>query len=212
MDGGAKIENGQRRHCRLPTFVCYRARCSEQNFAVEAGQTLLLKGPSGCGKTTLLRAICGFWPHSGGRVTVAEGARMLVLPQRSYLPLGSLRAGLAYPAEEHAIPDASARHICRSLAELIPSLDHVAQWSSILSLGEQQRIGFARALIARPDLLFLDEATSALDEPSEANLFRTVRAELPNAAIVSIGHRSSLAALHHRSLDLDQRFTLAESA
>ena len=219
VDSGVKIENGQKNaplsvadiHVMTPDGALL---LENTNFAVEAGQTLLLKGPSGCGKTTLLRAICGFWPHSGGRVTVAEGARMLVLPQRSYLPLGSLRAGLAYPAEEHAIPDASARHaLCKvGLAELIPSLDHVTQWSSILSLGEQQRIGFARALIARPDLLFLDEATSALDEPSEANLFRTVRAELPNAAIVSIGHRSSLAALHHRSLDLDQRFTLAESA
>jgi putative ATP-binding cassette transporter len=184
------------------------------NFSVEAGQTLLLKGPSGCGKTTLLRAICGFWPHSSGSVVVAEGARMLVLPQSPYLPLGSLRAALAYPSEEHAIPDSELRHALAKvgLAELIASLDQVAQWSSILSLGEQQRIGFARAIIARPDVLFLDEATSALDEPSEAFLMRAIRSELPNAAIVSIGHRSSLAALHHWVIDLNQRLALVESA
>ena len=139
---------------------------------------------------------------------------MLVLPQSPYLPLGSLRAALAYPAEEHAIPDSELRHALAKvgLAELIASLDQVAQWSSILSLGEQQRIGFARAIIARPDVLFLDEATSALDEPSEAFLMRAIRAELPNAAIVSIGHRSSLAALHHRAIDLNQRLALVESA
>ncbi|KAB2943580.1 MAG: ATP-binding cassette domain-containing protein [Hyphomicrobium sp.] len=142
------------------------------NFSVEAGQTLLLKGPSECGKTTLLRAICGFWPYSSGSVALVEGARMLVLPQSPYLPLGSLRVVLAYPAEEHAIPDSELRHALAKvgLGHLLASLDHVDQWSAMLSLGEQQRIGFARALIARPDVLFLDEATSALDEHAEAYL------------------------------------------
>lgn len=184
------------------------------NFAVEAGQTLLLKGPSGCGKSTLVRAICGHWPHASGRIAVAKGARLLVLPQKPYLPLGSLRAALAYPADEH-IPSASfLRHALAAvgLANLYPSLDHVAQWSSTLSVGEQQRLGFARALIARPDILFLDEATSALDEPSEAHLMRVLRIELPNAAIVSVGHRSTLAALHHRAIDLSNSYMLAETA
>ncbi len=184
------------------------------NFSVEAGQTLLLKGPSGCGKTTLLRAICGFWPHSSGSVALVEGARTLVLPQSPYLPLGSLRAVLAYPAEEHTIPDSKLRHALAKvgLAELFASLDQVVQWSTILSLGEQQRVGFARALIAHPDVLFLDEATSALDEHAEAYVMRAIRAELPNAAIISIGHRSSLALLHHRVIDLGQRLALVESA
>ena len=184
------------------------------NFAVEAGQTLLLKGASGCGKSTLLRAICGYWPHASGRIAVAEGARLFVLPQKPYLPLGSLRAAVAYPADEHVPCDSVLRHALAAvgLADLFPSLDHVAQWSSTLSLGEQQRIGFARALIARPDVLFLDEATSALDEPSEAHLMRALRAELPAAAIVSIGHRSSLAALHHRAIDLSNRYILAKTA
>lgn len=186
----------------------------EANFAVEAGQTLLLRGASGCGKSTLLRAICGHWPHASGRVALAEGARLLVLPQKPYLPLGSLRAALAYPAEEHVPSDFALRHALAAvgLAELDPSLDRVAQWSSTLSVGEQQRLGFARALIARPHILFLDEATSALDEPSEAHLMRTLRAELPNAAIISIGHRTSLGPLHHREIDLEQRLILVQSA
>lgn len=184
------------------------------NFAVESGQALLLRGPSGCGKTTLLRAICGFWPYSGGRVALPNGGRVLVLPQAPYLPLGSLRAALAYPAEEHTVAEPDLHHALAKagLAGLVASLDHVAPWSSVLSPGEQQRLGFARALIAQPDVLFLDEATSALDEASEAYLMRTIRAELPNAAIVSIGHRSSLVSQHHRVIDLGQQLALVQSA
>lgn len=186
----------------------------DANFTVQAGKTLLLTGPSGCGKTTLLRAICGLWPHSSGRIAMAPEARVLVLPQRPYLPLGSLRAALSYPVSEDAVSEKGLRAALAKvgLAELMPSLDRIAQWSDILSLGEQQRIGFARALLTRPDILLLDEATSALDEPSEAALFRTLKAELPNAAIVSIGHRSTLVALHHRTVDLDPRFAMAQSA
>ncbi len=184
------------------------------NFTAEAGKALLLTGPSGCGKTTLLRAICGFWPHASGRVTLAPGARVLVLPQRPYLPLGSLRAAVSYPAPEHIISDERIRNGLAKvgLADLMGSLDRRDSWSDMLSLGEQQRIGFARALLTNADVLLLDEATSALDEPSEAALFRMIRTELPNAAIVSIGHRSTLASLHHRTVDLNPRFALAESA
>ena len=179
-----------------------------------AGKALLLKGSSGCGKSTLLRTICGFWPHSRGRVLLAPGARVLALPQRPYLPLGSLRAALTYPAAEDAVADERLHSALAKvgLADLVNSLDRCAQWSDILSIGEQQRIGFARALLTRADVLLLDEATSALDEASEAALFRMLRAELPNAAIVSIGHRSTLAALHHRTIDLDRPLTLAHSA
>lgn len=183
-------------------------------LAVEPGKTLLLKGSSGCGKSTLLRTICGFWPHSRGRVLLAPGVRVLALPQRPYLPLGTFRAVLAYPAEEHAVAE-ERLHSALSmvgLSHLIDSLDQRAAWSDILSLGEQQRIGFARALLMRADILLLDEATSALDEPSEAALLHMLRAELPDAAIVSIGHRSTLTALHHRTIDLDRRLSLAHSA
>jgi putative ATP-binding cassette transporter len=184
------------------------------NFTVEAGKALLLKGPSGCGKTTLLRTICGFWPHARGRVMLAPEARVLVLPQRPYLPLGSLRAVLAYPAPERDQPDDRIRGALAKvgLGDFADDLDRVATWGDILSIGEQQRLGFARALLTNADVLLLDEATSALDEPSEATLFRMLRCELPNAAIVSIGHRSTLAALHHRSLDLERPMAAVQSA
>ncbi len=183
-------------------------------FTIDPGSALLLKGSSGCGKSTLLRTICGFWPHSRGRVLLAPGARLLALPQRPYLPLGSLRAVLTYPAAEQAVADETLRSVLAKvgLADLADALDRCAAWSDILSLGEQQRIGFARALLTRADVLLLDESTSALDEPSEAALFRTLRGELPNAAIISIGHRSALVALHHRTIDLDRRLTIAHSA
>jgi vitamin B12/bleomycin/antimicrobial peptide transport system ATP-binding/permease protein len=183
-------------------------------FAIDAGNALLLKGSSGCGKSTLLRTICGFWPHSRGRVLLAPGTRVLALPQRPYLPLGTLRAVVTYPAMEHALADDK---ICDALVdvglgELAQSLDRCAHWSDILSLGEQQRVGFARALLMRSDVLLLDEATSALDEQSEAVLFLMLRAQLPKAAIISIGHRSTLSALHHRTVDLDQRLTVVRAA
>lgn len=183
-------------------------------LAVEPGKTLLLKGSSGCGKSTLLRTICGFWPHSRGRVLMAPGTRVLALPQRPYIPLGSLRAVLAYPAEEHPVAETRLHGALAKvgLSDLVDSLDECAAWGDILSLGEQQRIGFARALLTGADLLLLDEATSALDESSEAAIFRMLRAELPTAAIVSIGHRSTLTALHHRTIDLDRRLSLAHSA
>ncbi len=184
------------------------------NFNVEAGKALLLTGPSGCGKTTLLKAICGLWPYARGRIAVAPETRVLVLPQRPYLPLGSLRAALSYPETERAFSDREIRIALTKvgLAELVDSVDQVGQWSDILSLGEQQRVGFARALLVCPDVLLLDEATSALDEPSEAALFRMLKAELTKAAIVSIGHRSTLIGLHHRAIDVSHRYPLAQTA
>ncbi len=184
------------------------------NFVVEAGKALLLKGPSGCGKTILFRTISGFWPHSQGRVALAPNARVLVVPQKPYLPLGSLRTAVAYPATAFDVPDERIGDALDKvgLGHLLQSLDRVDQWSDAFSLGEQQRIAFARALLARPDVLLLDEATSALDELSEAALFRTLRAELPEAAIVSTGHRASLSDLHQHSINLDRSFAMAEPA
>jgi putative ATP-binding cassette transporter len=174
------------------------------NLDLKAGEAILLTGPSGSGKTTLLRTICGFWPYSTGDIWLRRAARRLAVPQKPYLPLGSLRAALAYPASVHDQPEDEILKVLRGvgLGHLQFSLDFVARWSDILSVGEQQRVAIARAILARPDVLFLDEATSALDEPAEARLLRRLRAELPDAGIVSIGHRTSLAALHDRSIDL----------
>lgn len=169
---------------------------------VKAGESVLLMAPSGAGKTTLLRTILGYWPHARGEVRIRSGARVLALPQKPYFPLGSLRAVLTYPTVEPVPPPHKITRALKlvGLRRLVSSLDEVRPWSDILSTGEQQRVAVARAVLLHPDILFLDEATSALDEASEARLLRGLRRELPAAAIVSIGHRSSLLPLHDRVL------------
>jgi putative ATP-binding cassette transporter len=166
------------------------------------GQALLVQGPSGAGKTTLLRALAGLWPFAQGAVHRPQGAQALFLPQRSYLPQGSLRTALAYPGTEAAdipVKDALKRV---QLGHLLGRLDESADWSRILSLGEQQRLAFARVLLNRPRIVFLDEATSAMDEGLEDAMYRLLRSALPDAVVVSVGHRSTLHALHTHRLQL----------
>jgi vitamin B12/bleomycin/antimicrobial peptide transport system ATP-binding/permease protein len=172
------------------------------HFKVGRGEALLLTGPSGAGKSTLFRALGSIWPFACGEVSVAPRARLLILSQRPYLPLGSLRSVLAYPASDRDVPSEDMRKVMHNvgLSRLADRCDDAMNWTDALSLGEQQRVAFARALLFRPDVLLLDEATSALDESSEAVLYRMLRRELPQAAIVSIGHRSTLASLHDRSI------------
>ncbi len=175
------------------------------DFSLGAGDALLLRGRSGVGKTTLLRAIGGFWTGASGHIDLRTGASLLMLPQRPYMPLGTLRQALIYPHAVDAVGDEQVRHVLYrvGLENLDESLEATELWSDRLSIGEQQRIGIARALIARPDILILDEATSALDEPSEAALMRLLRCELPRSAILSIGHRGSLIALHDRAIEIE---------
>jgi putative ATP-binding cassette transporter len=169
-----------------------------------AGEHLLVTGPSGSGKTSLLRALSGAWEFGSGEVIHPAGQSVLMLPQRSYLPLGTLRGALTYPAGEAAFSDAAVRAVLEAsgLGHLLPRLDEEAPWSNQLSGGEQQRIGFARALLAKPDWLLLDEATASLDEPAEAELYRLLGRELPNVGVISVGHRAGLAAFHGRTLVL----------
>ncbi|MCX5497339.1 ABC transporter ATP-binding protein/permease [Kaistia dalseonensis] len=170
-------------------------------------ERVLVTGPSGSGKTSLFRALGGIWPFGGGGVHIPAGADLLILPQHAYMPLGTLKTALAYPAPEADLADADAETMLElvGLAGLVPSLHEAANWGNRLSGGEQQRIAIARALIAKPDWLLLDEATSALDEKAEADVYGLIRQRLPETTIISIGHRSSLAALHDRFLQLVEK-------
>lgn len=176
---------------------------SALNFSIAAGERVLITGPSGCGKSTLLRALARIWPYAEGRVHMPAAADCLFLPQRPYLPLGSLRAALTYPAAPETVDDSRLIAVLEQLGltHLRPRLDEVALWSQILSGGEQQRVAIARALLHRPRWLFLDEATSALDEAAETLVYQALCAD-PAVSILSVGHRASLAAFHTRSLDL----------
>lgn len=165
---------------------------------IHAGERILVTGPSGCGKSTLFRAIAGIWPYGSGTIEIPAGMRLMFLPQKSYLPIGTLRSALAYPAAEDAYKDLAIRHylsLCR-LPHLEEKLDDVDNWSQRLSPGEQQRVAFVRALLARPDLLFLDEATSALDAQTEELLYELVLKELPGIGLISISHRDIVAKYH----------------
>ncbi|MDT7576683.1 MAG: vitamin B12/bleomycin/antimicrobial peptide transport system ATP-binding/permease protein [Pseudonocardiales bacterium] len=172
------------------------------NLRLTPGDALLIAGPSGSGKTTLLRSLADLWPYAEGSVRrpLADGA--FFLSQQPYVPLGPLRTALAYPATE--IDDTRAQAVLRQvqLPQLADRLDDDIDWSHQLSPGEQQRLGFARILLARPRLVFLDEATSALDEGLEQTLYTLLRDELPDAVVVSVGHRSGLSRLHDNRLDL----------
>lgn len=180
-----------------------QALLSALNFSIAAGERVLITGPSGCGKSTLLRALARIWPYAEGRIHMPAAADCLFLPQRPYLPLGSLRAALTYPAAPETVDEARLIAVLEQLAltHLRPRLDDVALWSQILSGGEQQRVAIARALLHRPRWLFLDEATSALDEAAETLVYQALCAD-PSVSILSVGHRASLAAFHSRSLDL----------
>jgi putative ATP-binding cassette transporter len=186
-------------------------------FNIRSGERTLLTGPSGSGKSTLFRAIAGIWPFGTGSIAVPAQATLMMLPQRPYFPVGSLRAAIAYPAEENAFSPEQVGDalVAVGLPKLAPKLDEDAHWNRTLSLGEQQRLGIARALLHAPQYLFLDEATASLDEPSEAALYRLLEDKLPAATIVSIGHRATLEAFHRRGVTLARagdRFALQEIA
>jgi vitamin B12/bleomycin/antimicrobial peptide transport system ATP-binding/permease protein len=175
-----------------------------KGLSIEPGERVLVTGPSGAGKTSLFRALGGVWPFGTGAIRVPKGASVLVLPQRSYLPLGTLRGALAYPGSNDAFSQGEIEAVLDAvgLSSLKSELDETAYWADKLSGGEQQRLSIARALLQKPQWLFLDEATAALDETAEGQLYRLLIARLPDTAIVSIGHRSSLVEFHDRFFEL----------
>jgi len=186
---------------RLPNG---RPLVSADGFSIRSNERTLVTGPSGAGKSTLFRAIAGVWPFGRGSIAVPAKAKLMILPQRPYFPVGSLRAAIVYPAEASAFDADRVKDvlIAVGLPQLASRLEEDGHWNRILSLGEQQRLGLARALLHAPQYLFLDEATASLDEASEARLYRLLEEKLPTTTIVSIGHRSTLEAFHQRHLVL----------
>ncbi|WP_332696978.1 ABC transporter ATP-binding protein/permease [Bosea sp. (in: a-proteobacteria)] len=175
-------------------------------LTLSAGRSTLVVGPSGSGKSTLFRALSGIWPFGKGHVSTPADTRMLLLPQRPYLPQGTLRAAIAYPSEPDAFADADIRAAMDkvNLGHLAERLDDVDLWGQRLSGGEQQRLAVARALLAKPDWLFLDEATASLDEKLEGEIYAVIRRELPQTSVVSIGHRSTLREMHEELIAMER--------
>ena len=174
------------------------------NLTVNPGEYLLVSGKSGAGKSTLLRALAELWPYGSGQIAMPDDWRVMFLPQRPYLPLGTLRQAIYYP---QSVPENDETDIAALLDEfglstLRDKLDEVDDWSRILSLGEQQRIAFIRILLFKPQLAFLDESTSAMDEELEARSYDKLKEVLPDMAVVSVGHRSSILQRHNVILRL----------
>jgi putative ATP-binding cassette transporter len=188
---------------------------SADSFSLRGNERTLVTGPSGSGKSTLFRAIAGIWPFGTGSIAIPAKASLMMLPQRPYFPVGSLQAAIVYPAEASAYGSDRVTEalISVGLPKLASRIGEEAHWNRMLSLGEQQRLGLARALLHAPQYLFLDEATASLDEPSEAALYRLLEEKLPATTIVSIGHRSTLEAFHQRNVVLARdgdRFALQD--
>lgn len=186
---------------RLPNG---KAIVSAPELVFPAGRSTLVTGPSGSGKSTLFRAIADIWPYGEGEIAAPRNARVMLLPQRPYVPTGTLRTAVTYPGLIGAYDNDEIVRAMKAakLGAFADQLDVEDNWGQRLSGGEQQRLAIARALLDRPDWLFLDEATSALDEKLEGEIYRMLRAELPDSTIVSIGHRSTLIDLHDARIDM----------
>jgi putative ATP-binding cassette transporter len=177
---------------------------SNTSLAIKPHEDVLVTGPSGSGKSTLFRALAGIWPYWKGRIRLPKGAKLLFLPQKPYLPIGSLKRAVSYPDDPANFPDEQVLEALDAvgLPELKDRLDRSENWAQVLSGGEQQRLAFARALLYKPDWLFLDEATAALPDEDQDRLYRLLKERLPRTTIISIGHRASLAGHHEKRLDL----------
>ena len=176
------------------------------NFNLQPGRNVLIKGVSGSGKSTLLRALAGIWPFVSGKINLPKTEELMFIPQKPYIPLGSLREALLYPGRK-PLSDEELLYLldlCQ-IGYLRDKLDLVADWSHVLSVGEQQRLAFVRAHIQEPKWLFLDEATSALDEDTEAAMYALLAERLRQTTLVSIGHRSTLNKYHELMLVIDKQ-------
>lgn len=180
---------------------------ADATVAIAPGDKVLVAGESGSGKSTLIRALAGLWPWGAGSIAVPAGKTTAFLPQKPYLPKGSLRSVLLYPATDAAVEDDTIRAALErcGLSHLAGSLGATRDWDRILSGGERQRVAFARLLIQKPDIIVMDEATSALDDESQTSLLRLFENELAYATIISVGHRAELEDFHERKILLERR-------
>jgi vitamin B12/bleomycin/antimicrobial peptide transport system ATP-binding/permease protein len=199
--GGGDEVDLQKLLVRLPNGT---PLISADDFRIRPSERLLVIGPSGAGKSTLFRAIAGIWPFGSGSISIPAHASLMMLPQKPYFPIGTLHAAIAFPSEATAFGADRIKEVLTEvgLPQLALRIEDEEHWNRILSLGEQQRLGIARALLQAPKFLFLDEATASLDEPAEAALYRLLQEKLPATTVVSIGHRATLDAFHQRKTGL----------
>ena len=179
----------------------------DTEVVIKKGERVLVTGESGTGKSTLVRAISGLWPWGGGQVDIQADSRLILLPQRPYIPSGTLRRAIAYPgaAEDWELEEIADTLRKVGLPHLIDSIEEDAPWDQTLSGGEKQRLTFARVLLHRPDIIVLDEATSALDPRSQDSIMQLLSDEMEGLTIVSVGHRPELEQFHSRKLTLERR-------
>ncbi|HEY3074581.1 MAG TPA: ABC transporter ATP-binding protein/permease [Burkholderiales bacterium] len=172
------------------------------SIELRPGEDVLVTGPSGAGKSTFFRTLAGIWPYWKGRMQLPKGARLLFLPQKPYLPVGSLKRAVTYPADAEKFSDQQIADTLQAvgLRALAADMERSENWAQVLSGGEQQRLAFARALLNEPDWLFLDEATASLPDEDQEALYALLKRRLPRTTLVSIGHRASLRAQHRREL------------
>jgi putative ATP-binding cassette transporter len=200
-DGAIHIENLSIAHSNGRIVI------ADASVVIGLGEKVLLTGESGSGKSTLIRALAGLWPWGSGSIALPRGKRVAFVPQKPYLPIGTLRNALLYPEAESRVEDTVVTDALKrcGLSYLRRRLDEEERWDQTLSGGERQRVAFARLLIQKPDIVIMDEATSALDEDSQDALLGLIGTELAHATIVSVGHRPALEDFHDRKITLEKR-------